>query len=67
MMKEDYGFNNYEALKEIIKVMAYQNFYLSRQVAFLAIKGLNLASDSESIGYLECLRGLLHIQDNLHA
>ena len=65
-MKEDYRFNMYESLKEIVRVMAYNDLEISKKIIYIALKGLNTASELDSIAYLECFRGLLYITDQYH-
>lgn len=63
IMREDYKFNNYEGLHEIIKVVCENNLSLSRQIIYLALRELLKSNENESIGFLEGFHALLSIND----
>jgi ubiquitin carboxyl-terminal hydrolase 34 len=64
ILKEDYSFNNFEALKGILSVMAFENQSLSDQAAYICLKGIASSSDADTLGYLEAIKSLLSINDD---
>jgi len=64
ILKEDYVFNNYEALKSLIGLMAFENQSLSDQIAYFSLKSIASANDVDVIGSLEAFRALLSIKDS---
>lgn len=67
ILKEDYLFNNYEALKSLVSLMAFENQVISDQIAYFSLKAIASANDVDVIGSLEAIRGLLSINDSLIA
>ena len=65
IMKEDYRFNNYEALKKLVILFCTDNQRLTEIICKLALNGLAMSPDIDAIAYLECLYALLMINDKL--
>ena len=63
IMKEDYKFNNYEALHEIIKIICYDNLSISRQVIYLSLRELLKSNENKAVGFLEGFNALLLLED----
>ena len=63
IMKEDYRFDNYEALKKLITLFCTDNYNLTETIAKLALNGLAMSPDVDSIAYLECIKALVLIDD----
>lgn len=60
-MKEDYRFNKFAILNLLTELICQNNFNNSFVVIKKCLKCLNMASDLESIPYLEALTTLMNI------
>jgi len=65
MFKEDYQMNNYEPVRSIVGTMAIHKQALSDQIAYVCLKGIISSSDLDAVSYIEGLRSLLGIKDEL--
>jgi ubiquitin carboxyl-terminal hydrolase 34 len=65
MMKENYGSNDFRALRRILKALCRNHESLSNKVISCCLKSINMLVYEDGLSYLEVLKELMLIDDDL--
>ena len=59
IMDEDFKFNRYQTMKNLIWLICHNNFEMQKELIKYALKSIKQASDTSCFGYFECLNAIL--------
>ena len=63
IIKEDYFFDMYQGMHQIINVICFENLDLSQKIILICLKEIQFNRDVNYIGYLEAISSLISIND----